>query len=523
MPLLGLFQRPFDALRRASEGPNHKWWAFGAVSIGIFMSTLDISIVNISLPRIMAGLNTGFDSVQWVILAYLLTITSLLLAFGRLADLAGRKRVYIAGFAVFTLGNLAAALAPNVFGLTAARAFAGIGGAMLQANSIAITAAVFPERERGTALGMGGTMVAAGLVAGPTVGGILTDALGWRSVFYIAIPVGLIGIPLAMAILREEHISTPARGRREPFDWTGSILWAGFLFAFLFGLNQGASLGWQSPGILSTFVVSAVMLVAFMVVELRIAFPTMRLSLFRVWGFSAGSTSLFCSFTSQQAVVFLMPFYLQLVRGMSPRDAGVLLTTVPLAMAVAAPISGRLSDRYGSRGLSTAGLLIVAVGLAALGRATTANQVNGPLIGTFLFLGVGLGMFQSPNNNFIFASVPRQHYGIASGFIATMRNAASSLGIAAWGAILTSELTTHGFTSNLEATVANPTLKGEITPVFLNGLHIAIYAAVAVLLVGVVFSALRGPRPAQDAVGGMGPLPSPADPPDRRSEDRDDR
>ena len=522
MPFLSRLQRLLDALRRASEGPNHKWWAFGAVSIGIFMSTLDISIVNISLPRIMAGLNTGFDSVQWVILAYLLTITSLLLAFGRLADLAGRKRVYIAGFVVFTIGNLAAALSPDVLALTFARAFAGIGGAMIQANSIAITAAVFPEKERGTALGMSGTIVAAGLVAGPTVGGILTDALGWRSVFYIAIPVGLLGIPLAMAILRESRIST-ARSRREPFDWTGSILWAAFLFAFLFALNQGASLGWRSPAILLTFAASAVLVVAFVAVELRSAFPTMRLSLFRIWGFSAGSTSLFCSFASQQAAVFLMPFYLQLVRGMSARSAGVLLTAVPLAMAVAAPVSGRLSDRYGSRGLSTVGLLIVAVGFVLLERVTTANQTNLPLVGTFLLLGVGIGMFQAPNNNFIFASVPRQHYGIASGFIATMRNAASSLGIAVWGAIMTSELTTHGFGGDLEAAAGNPTLKAQVTPVFLNGLHIAIYAAVAVLIVGVVFSALRGPRPMQTALAGPATSPSMGDPPDGGSEERDVR
>jgi EmrB/QacA subfamily drug resistance transporter len=521
MPLLDPFQRLLDALRRASEGPNHKWWAFGAVSIGIFMSTLDISIVNISLPKIMAGLNTGFDSVQWVVLAYLLTITSLLLAFGRLADLAGRKRVYIAGFAVFTIGNLAAALAPNVFGLTMARAFAGIGGAMVQANSIAITAAVFPEKERGTALGLGGTIVAAGLVAGPTVGGILTDALGWRSVFYIAIPVGVLGIPLAMAILHESQISTPAR-RREPFDWAGSVLWAGFLFTLLFALNKGASIGWSSPAIISTFAVSGMLMVSFVAVELRNAFPTMRLSLFRIWGFSAGSTSLFCSFTSQQAIVFLMPFYLQLVRGMSARSAGVLLTTVPLAMAVAAPVSGRLSDKYGSRGLSTAGLLMVAVGLLLLGRATTAGQTNLPLIGTFLLIGAGMGMFQSPNNNFIFAAVPRQQYGIASGFIATMRNAASSLGIAVWGAILTSELTSHGFTGDLEAAVLNPTLKGQVTPVFLNGLHIAMYSAVAVLIVGVVFSALRGPRPPQSALVRAAAAPS-MDPPDPDSGERDVR
>jgi EmrB/QacA subfamily drug resistance transporter len=523
MPFVTQLQRWFGALRRASEGPSHKWWAFGAVSVGIFMSTLDVSIVNISLPRIMAGLNASFDAVEWVILAYLLTITSLLLAFGRLADLAGRKRVYIAGFAVFTVGNLAASLSPDVLALTGARAFAGIGGAMLQANSIAITAAVFPERERGTALGMSGTMVAAGLVAGPTVGGILTDYLGFRSVFYMAIPVGLLGIPLAMAILREDRISTAGPHRNEPFDWTGSILWAAFLFAFLFGLNQGAAYGWTSPGILSAFAISVVLLAAFAATELRIAFPTMRLSLFRVWGFSAGSAALFCTFASQQAAVFLMPFYLQLVRGMSARAAGVLLTTVALAMSVAAPISGRLSDRYGSRGLSTAGLLIVAAGFVLLARVTTAHQVDPPLIVALLVLGVGLGMFQSPNNNFIFGSLPRQQYGIASGFIATMRNAASSFGIAVWGAILTSELTSHGFTGNLEATMVNPALDANLTPVFLRGLHIAIYAAVAVLLVGVIFSALRGPRLIQDAVAGPSAAPSPADLRDGRPKDKDVR
>ncbi len=495
---MNYLQRQLEPLRRASEGPNHKWWAFAAVSIGIFMSTLDVSIVNISLPRIMTGLNTSFDAVQWVILAYLLTITSLLLAFGRLADLAGRKKVYIAGFIVFVLGNLAAGLSRNVIDLTAARAFAGIGGAMIQANSVAITAAVFPPEERGTALGLNGTIVAAGLVAGPTIGGLVTDALGWRWVFYIAIPVGLLAIPFALAVLQESRISTAARGRREPFDWTGSVLWAGFLFALLFALNQGSSMGWSSPPISTLFVASVILLVAFVAVEIRAAFPAMRLSLFRVWGFSAGSTALFCSFTSQQAVVFLMPFYLQLVRGLSAERAGVLLTAVPLAMALVAPISGRLSDRYGSRGLSTAGLLVFGAGFVLLARATTANQTNLPLIGTFVVLGIGLGLFQSPNNNFIFASVPREHYGIASGFIATIRNAGSSLGIAVWGAILASKLTSHGFTGDLEAAAANPALTGKVTPVLLDGLHVAIYAAVAVLAIGVVFSVLRGPRPALD-------------------------
>ncbi len=459
------------------------------------MSTLDVSIVNISLPRIMTGLNVSFGSVQWVVLAYLLTITSLLLAFGRLADLAGRKRVYVAGFAVFTLGNLFAALSRTALELTLARAFAGVGGAMIQANGVAITAAVFPPEERGKALGLNGTIVAAGLVTGPTAGGLLTDALGWRSIFYAAIPVGLLAIPFAALVLREHLISTSTGAKGERFDWLGAALWAAFLSTLLFGLNRAPTLGWGSPAIVSLFALSLVLLVAFVLVELRSAYPTIRLSLFRVWGFSAGCVASFSSFMGQQASVFLVPFYLQLALGLSVRTAGVLMTAVPLSMALVAPLSGRLSDRYGSRGLCTVGLTIAAAALLLLSRVATADQGYWPLVGGLTLLGLGIGIFQSPNNSFIFGSVPREHYGAASGFISTLRNAGSSLGIAIWGAIITSELTVHGFSGDLEATVHSPALKGQVMPVFLDGLHIAMYAAAAVIGVGIVASALRGARP----------------------------
>jgi len=508
--------RLLERLRRSAEGPNHKWWAFGAVSIGIFMSTLDVSIVNISLPQIMGGVNTSFDSVQWVVLAYLLSITSLLLVFGRLADLVGRKTIYVAGFGVFALGNLGAAVSQSIIELGMARALAGVGGAMLQANSIAITAAVFPDEERGKALGLSGTIVAAGLVAGPTAGGLLTDFLGWRSIFSVAIPVAVIGIPYAFFVLEESRISAERRGKIEPFDWLGAVLWAAFLFAFLFALNRAPIDGWTSPIIVSLFAVSAPLLIAFVVAELRNAYPTIRLSLFRIRGFTAGCAASFSAFVSQQSVLFLVPFYLQLALRTSVRTAGVLLTAVPLAMAVAAPISGRLSDRFGSRGLSTAGLAIAAGGLFLLTRVTTSNQSHAPLVGTFFLMGLGLGMFQAPNNSSIFGSVPRRHYGVASGFLATVRNAGSSLGIGVWGTVVTSELTAHGLRSDLEAAVSDPTLLDKVTPVFLNGLHIAMYAAVGVLVVGVVASALRGPRPLQasappPALGPAGPAPETVD------------
>jgi EmrB/QacA subfamily drug resistance transporter len=486
----GLFER----VRRAAEGPNHKWWAFSAVSVGVFMSTLDISIVNISLPRIMGDLNADLGAIQWVVLAYLLTISSLLLAFGRLADLIGRKRVYVAGFVVFTLGNLLAGLSQSVIEITFARAITGVGGAMIQANGAAVTAAVFPPEERGKALGLNGTIVASGLVAGPTAGGLLTDALTWRSVFFVAIPVGLLAIPFAALVLQEARISMPRGARREPFDWLGALLWAGLLFSFLFALNRGPDMGWGSPAIVTLFVGSALLLVVFLLVELKNAYPTIRLSLFRIWGFSAGCTASFSIFAGQPASTFLMPFYLQVALSLSARTAGLLMTTVPFTMALAAPLSGRLSDRYGSRGLATAGLAILVVGFFLLSRITTADQGYAAIVGTLAVLGVGIGMFQSPNNSFIFGSVPREHYGVASGFIATMRTTGNSLGITLWGTIVTSGLAAHGFTGSLQGAVANPATRGEVMPVFLDGLHLAIYGAIVVVFVGILASALRGER-----------------------------
>ncbi len=476
------------------------------------MSTLDISIVNISLPRIMSDLNANLGAIQWVVLAYLLTISSLLLTFGRLADLMGRKRVYIAGFAVFTAGNLLAGFSHNVTELIMARALTGVGGAMIQANGAAITAAVFPPEERGKALGLNGTIVAAGLVTGPTIGGLLTDTLGWRSVFFAAIPVGMLAIPFASLVLREGHISAPRATRREPFDWLGAALWAAFLFTLLFALNRGPDMGWSSPALFGLFSASVVLVVVFVFVELRNAYPTIRLSLFRIWGFSAGCTASFSTFVGQQASTFLMPFYLQIALALSTRTAGALMTTVPFTMALVAPISGRLSDRYGSRILATAGLTTTLSGLFLLSQVTTANQGHAPIIGALMLLGLGIGMFHSPNNSFIFGSVPREQYGVASGFIATMRTAGSSLGITLWGTIVTTRLTSAGFGGSLQAAVSNPATRGEVTPIFLHGIHLAMYGAMAVVLVGILASALRGPQPKEAPAGTSALAPSGEEP-----------
>ncbi|MBI4299598.1 MAG: MFS transporter [Chloroflexi bacterium] len=483
-------------LEMASRGDSHKWWAFAAVSVGVFMSTLDISIVNIALPRVMTDLGTQLGAVQWVVLANLLSMGALLLAFGRLADVLGRKRVYVAGFIVFVIGQLLAGLSQNVVQLALSRAIAGVGGAMIQANGTAIIAAVFPPEERGKALGANGTIVSMGLIAGPTIGGIITDALGWRWVFFAAIPVGLLAMTFAVAILQESRISLP-QVRGEAFDWLGSALWAGTILALVVGLNRGPALGWNSPAIFGLFVAAGALGVSFLVIELKSRYPALDLRLFRSWGFSLGNSASLFSFIAFQSNVFLTPFYLQISRGLSARDAGLVMMATPGAMALVAPVSGRLSDRYGSRAISTVGLAVVGVGLWIMSRVTTADAGAVGIVAALLLLGMGMGMFQSPNNAFIFASVPRDRYGTTSGFLATMRNVGSSLGIAIWGAVVTGQLIASGFGSELGGAVRDQDLGRQVLPVFLNSYHLALVGAVGVIVAGMAASAVRGAPPAQ--------------------------
>ena len=233
--------------RASIGGPNHKWWALGTVAIGTFMSTLDSSIVNIALPSILRDFRSDLATIEWVVLAYLLTITALLLTVGRLADLWGRKKVYTIGFGVFTLGSLLCGLAASPLQLILSRVAQAVGAAMLQANGLAITSAVFPREERGRALGINGAVVATGLTVGPTVGGLLVGAFGWRSIFLVNLPVGVVGIAMALVILEEGRISFQREGPRQRFDLLGAVLVTVGLVALLLGLNQGQGRGWGSP------------------------------------------------------------------------------------------------------------------------------------------------------------------------------------------------------------------------------------------------------------------------------------
>ncbi len=404
-----------------------------AVGIGTFMSALDGSVVNTILPVIRTYFSSDVAGVEWTVVIYLLVVSSLLLSFGRLGDLRGHKGIYIWGFVIFVAASAACGLAPSVGFLVSARGVQAIGAAMLFANAPAILTKSFPPSQRGQALGMQGTMTYLGLTVGPSLGGWLAQSFGWRAVFYINVPVGLLAFVLSILYVEAEM---PDTAHAERFDTAGALTFAVGLFALLLALNEGHDWGWTSPAVLACLVAAVALLGTFLWLENRQAAPMLDLSLFRARVFSAATASAILNYVCLYFVVFLMPFYLIQGRNLGPAEAGLYLTAQPIIMAIVAPISGSLSDRMGSRLLSTLGMLILAIGLFVLSRLGPASPA-GLTVGGLALAGLGTGIFVSPNTSALLGSAPRQRQGIASGILATARNVGMVLGVGLAGAILT--------------------------------------------------------------------------------------
>lgn len=481
-------------LQRSIQGPNHKWWALVTVALGTFMATLDSSIVNISLPAILTYFRSDLATIQWVVLAYLLAITSLLLTFGRLADIWGRKKVYTIGFGIFTLGSLVCGLAPTPAYLIGARVIQAVGAAMLQSNGLAIATAVFPDKERGRALGINGTIVATGITLGPAIGGVLVGAFGWQSIFSVNLPVGLIGIGLALLVLQEERISTRRAGATARFDPLGAILIAVALSTLLLALNRGSVAGWGSPRIIGLFAVAILCFAAFIVVERRVAAPILDLTLFRIRAFATGNVAALCSFLAISTNAFLMPFFLQLVLGFGPAQAGLLLMPTSLTLAIVAPLSGWLSDRFGARFLASLGLAISALALLLLSFLTAGAHYSDILF-RLILLGVGIGTFNSPNSSAIFSSVPRDRYGVIGGFISMIRNSGQVIGVAIAGAVVVAAIAPVVGDAGLDAlrTGGNGAGRNALLDAFMQGFRQVFLLSAIIAACGAVISILRGP------------------------------
>jgi EmrB/QacA subfamily drug resistance transporter len=460
----------YDQRRAAETDVQANWWVLVTVGLGTFMSALDGSVVNTLLPVLGRALGTSVAGIEWVTTVYLLVISGLLLSVGRAGDLFGHKRFYLAGFVVFVVGSALCGLARSAGLLIALRALQALGASMLMATGPAILTRSFPMTMRGRALGALGTFTYLGLTVGPSFGEWLAGAYGWPSVFYINVPVGVVAILLAMRSVADDR----AERREESFDFMGAALFTIGLVALLVALNQGHAWGWTSALTVGLIVASAAVLVLFVRAELHRDDPMLDLSLFRGRVFSAATASALLNYACVYSVLFVLPFLLIQGRGLSASEAGVVLTAQPIVMAVVAPVSGTMSDRLGSRGLATAGMLVLGIGMVLLALLVTHASL-GAIAGALAVVGLGVGTFVSPNNSALMGAAPMHRQGIASGVLATARNVGMVLGVGFAGAVFTTVLSR----ASTPATGLPAAVKASLL------------AAAVLAAVGTVLSALR--------------------------------
>ncbi len=399
------------------------------VGSGVFIATLDASSVNISLPRIADDLGEDFPAVQWIALAYLIGMNGLMLPFGRLSDLIGRKRISLTGFILFGSGALLTFLSPNLEFLIGARIFQSVGAAMLQSTGPGLLVGAFPANERGRAMGLNGSIVSVGLLTGPVVGGLITDTLGWRFIFLLSVPVAVFALIAGFILLRE----TP-RLRNERFDPIGAILLMLWIAPLVYVLRQGPLQGWTSPLIVGLISVAIVAFSTFIVSQLRSRHPVVNLSIFRIRLFSLSVLIALFTFMALAAVVLLTPFLLHNLVGLSVTEAGLMMALVPLGSVSLAMVGGALADRYGPRIPATVGLLLMSGSIASMAFINADTPVR-TIIPRLLIMGFGQGFFMSPNSSSIMGSLPRSMLGLAGGFLSWSRTFASASGQAIWGAV----------------------------------------------------------------------------------------
>ncbi|MCD6090528.1 MAG: MFS transporter [Bacteroidales bacterium] len=381
-------------------------------SVASFITPFMGSAINIALPTIGTEFSADAIALSWVATAYLLTVAIFLIPFGRIADIYGRKKIFLYGLIIFTITSLLNGLAPNINILIFFRVLQAIGSGMIFSTSVAIITSVFPAKERGRAMGIAVSAVYLGLSLGPFVGGILTQYFGWRSIFFFVVPLGLIAIYFVLTKLKNEW----ADSKGESFDWGGSVLYAISLFFIMMGFPK-------LPGILgiSYLAIGTLFLIGFIFLELRLKHPVLDLQIFKNnITFRYSNLAALIHYAATFAVAFLLSFYLQYFKGLDPQGAGFVLVAQPIIMTVFSPWAGRLSDRIEPRIISSAGMAVSSIGLVLLGFISSETSLL-VLILILMLLGFGFALFSSPNSNSIMSSVERKHLGIASATLGTMR------------------------------------------------------------------------------------------------------
>jgi EmrB/QacA subfamily drug resistance transporter len=450
---------------------NRKWWTLAAVSFGLFMIMLDNTIVNVALPSIQSSLHLKISELEWVVAGYALTFGALMLTGGKLADLMGRRLIFVVGLVIFTFSSLACGLAGSAGILIAARVVQGIGAALMNPATLSIIAVTFPPRQRGTAIGIWAGISALALAIGPLVGGLITEHINWNWIFFINVPVGAIAILAAFAFIDE---SRDTSHEQRP-DLPGLVSSAVGLFALSYGLIEANNYGWTSTRIITAFAVAAIGLVAFVLLEMHQRLPMLDLGLFRNRGFSGANSVMLLVGLAMFGVFFYVSLYVQQVLGYSPTQAGASFLPWTLLIILLAPQAGRLSDRIGPRPLVAGGMVLLAASLFWFSRMGVHESFWGLLPGMLLG-GFGMSAAMAPTTAAAMSSVRPDKAGVGSAVLNSMRQVGGSLGIAIMGAIVAS-----GAKSAAAAGASRP-------QAFVHGFHHGLDAAAVIALVGAVIA-----------------------------------
>ena len=453
---------------------NKKWWTLAAVAFGLFMIMLDNTIVNVALPSIERSLHMSISSLEWIVTAYALTFAALLITGGKLGDLYGRRKMFMAGLVVFTLASLACGLAPTAGFLIGARAVQGVGAALMNPATLSIITATFPPKERGQAIGIWAGVSALALAIGPLVGGLIVDNINWHWIFYVNVPVGVVGIIVSRLVIAESSDTSC----EQSIDIPGLVTSSGALLALSYALIEGNRHGWGSAEIIGLFIGSAVLLALFIWLEVRQRLPMLDLGLFKIGSFVGANIVAMLVSLGMFGVFFFISLYVQNVLGYSPTKAGAIFLPMTVLIIVVAPIAGKLSDRVGSRWLMGSGMSILGVSLLLYQRIGLHTGFWS-LLPQLVLGGIGMALTMSPMTSAAMGSVPVDKAGVGSGVLNSFRQVGGSLGIALMGAILLTYQ--HPTTSKVVAAQQ-----------YVNGLHAALLvsafiafaaAAVAIVLV----------------------------------------
>ncbi|MEZ4681190.1 MAG: MFS transporter [Caldilineaceae bacterium] len=461
-------------MQRVPVDYSRKWWVMAAVGLASFLETIDSSAVSLALPTMVQVFKVDFALVQWVMLAFVLTQATLMLVMGRLGDTFGKKPIFLSGVVIAMVGATLCGFAPNIYWLIGLRIIQAAGVAMAMALAFGITAEAFPPEERGMAMGTIGAIVSIGVVIGPIVGGVVLDALSWRWLFFINLPFALFSLPVGL-----RNIPNLRQGSGGRFDYIGSFVFFLSLLAFLMATTFGQRIGFGEPLILLLLALAALFLILFLLIEAKVVAPVVDLQLFADHRFSINLLLRYLSFIIFVSVSLLLPFYLQNMLGYGPRMVGLLLTVIPVTFGGIAPIAGSLSDRFGVRPVSMTGLLFLFVGALAVSTLRADTTVWGYIVRATPF-GLGMGIFQSPNNSAIMGAVPGTRLGMASSLLSVVRTLGRSSGIAILGALWTSRVLVNAGIGYVGDATAAP------IPAQVRGLQDAFLVVAGIGLLGLV-------------------------------------